>query len=91
MGGRMTGPTNLTLSLIETLDYIDKVIKKKKELGETPIATIRDIEEISNGRMKYNMASIYLSRLVKLGYVKRVARGVYILTDKGREVLEQMR
>ena len=36
----------------------------------------------------YNVLGVYLSRLVKQGYLKRVARGVYQITKKGMREIE---
>jgi len=62
-------------------------------------AIMKEVKELSNGRIKFSTGTLYgaIRRLLEQGWIKRVAdpepnptdreRKAYILTDKGRKMV----
>ena len=82
---------NIGMALLETLYLAYKLQKEKASKGEMPVITIKELEKYSNGRLTYGMASVYCTRLTALGYLKKITRGVYVVSDKGLELLREMK
>ncbi|ADI31575.1 winged helix-turn-helix domain-containing protein [Staphylothermus hellenicus] len=76
---------NVSTKQIEMMAKILNIIKNK----DIPVFSVKDLMN-EYPYLSYNCIYMRLKRLGEKGFVKRITRGGYIVTEKGKEFIQEI-